>query len=307
MADASLSVLVPVEITDAVLSSTNVAETDYSAWSNVTTYAVGDRVISVSTHMVYESAKASNLNKDPTDIANRTGTTIWWVEVSPTNAWKMFDGESTSQTIAAAPITVVLEPGPINSIYAAKLTADTAVVTIKDVAGGTEVYSETIILEDSAPPDYYEYFYSPYHQQPDFLLTDLPPYGQCEVTVSLTGSGNLACGMFQVGDLRPLGVTQTGAKTIPKTYSYIGIDDFGNNEIKRRKSAKDVALSAKIAPGEENTALDIIGSVLDIPVLWVAAALPDLSGLRIFGLGSGDLSYNNDQPTILNVNIKGLI
>ena len=96
MADSTLSVLVPVDITDSILVSTDVPEVDYSDYSSVTTYGIGDRVISSLTHKVYESAKASNLNKDPTDINNRTGSTIWWIQVDSTNAWKMFDGEKTS-------------------------------------------------------------------------------------------------------------------------------------------------------------------------------------------------------------------
>ena len=83
-ADSMLSLMIPVEITDTVLHSTTVAETDYSAWSNGTTYSIGNKVI--RGHRIYESAQNSNLNKDPTDINNRTGSTIWWIDVSATNA-----------------------------------------------------------------------------------------------------------------------------------------------------------------------------------------------------------------------------
>ena len=110
----SLSVLVPGTITSAMLTST-VAETDYTAWSSGTTYAVGGRCISTTTHRVYESLVASNTNHDPTDISNRIGATPWWLDVGATNRWKMFDDQTTSQTTAATTITVTLEPGSFNA------------------------------------------------------------------------------------------------------------------------------------------------------------------------------------------------
>ena len=54
----------PVTITDSNLTSTSVAETDYSAWSSVTSYTVGQKVIVVATHKIYE-ALINNTNKYP--------------------------------------------------------------------------------------------------------------------------------------------------------------------------------------------------------------------------------------------------
>lgn len=309
MGDAILSVLIPVDISaGSVFQSSTATEADYTAWSGATTYVLGERAISTTTHKIYESAAGSNLNKDPTDINNRTGTTIWWIEVSPTNRWKMFDGESNSQTTYATPLTVVLRPGFINSLYAGNLIGDSAMITMKDAPGGTTVFSKTIQLENSYPPDYYEYHFSPFQQQPDLLITDLPPYYNCEITFTLTAtSGNVSCGMFQVGDLRPIGTSESGASAEPKTYSYIQVDDFGNNEIIRRKSARDMTVSAIIDLDYANTAIDIITSVLDVPTLWVATPLSEYSGLRCFGLGSAKYSYDFPNSGKVNVTVKGLI
>jgi hypothetical protein len=309
MGDETLSVLLPVDIYGAgVLTSSTATEADHSAWSGATTYALADRVISTSTHMIYESAAGSNLNNDPTDINNRTGSTIWWIEVSPTNRWKMFDGESNSQTTFATPLTVVLAPGFVNSLYAGNLIGDSAIITMKDVPGGTTVFSETVQLENSFPPDYYEYFFSPYSQQPDLLIDDLPPYYGCELTFSLTATtGNVSCGMFQVGDLIPIGESMEGASAEPKTYSYIQIDDFGNNEIVRRKSARDMNVSAIVDLDYANTAIDIITSILDVPTLWVASPLSAYSALRVFGLGSAKYSYDYAHTGKVDITVKGLI
>ncbi|MBX9636151.1 MAG: hypothetical protein K2Q14_07000 [Gammaproteobacteria bacterium] len=308
MADSTLSVLVPVEITDSVLTSTDVVETDYPEHDPGTTYALGERVISTITHKIYESAKAGNLDKDPTDINNRTGSTKWWTQVDSTNAWKMFDGEKTSATTKASSLTIVLKPGFINSLYAGGLIADTATITMKDAPGGSVVYSETMQLENSYPPDYYEYGFSPFTQQPDLILDDIPPYYNGEITFTLEiASGNVECGMFQVGDLRPLGTLQYNASATPKSYSYIKIDDFGNNEIKRRKKATDGKYQVILEPSYANTAMSILNAVLDVPVVCVATTFDDYAWLRTFGLVSGEMVPDNYSECVMNVSVKGLI
>lgn len=309
MSESVFSVMLPVDIASgSVFQSSTASESDYGAWNSGTTYALGNRVISATTHMIYESAANSNTNNDPTDINNRTGSTIWWNEVSATNRWKMFDGESTSQTTVATPLTVVLRPGFINALYAGNLIGDQATITMKDSPGGAVVYSNTIQLENSYPPDWYEYFFSPFSQQPDLLVDDLPPYYNCEVTFTLSSSsGNVSCGMFQVGDLRPIGKTQYGATVSPKTYSYIKVDDFGNNTIVRRNSAKDLNFEVRVDLDYANTAIDILTRVLDEPVLCSGSAESNYAGLRTFGLVKADHMY--DLPTVGKTNIKvmGLI
>lgn len=309
MGDSTLSALDSVDITDSNLISSTVAEADFAEWlGGATTYAADDKVISLTTHRIYISLQAGNTNHDPTDIANRTGTAPWWLDLGPTNRWKMLDGETSSQTTDASPLTYVFEPGFINGLYAGSLIGDEVVVTVKDAPGGNVVYTNTITLENSQPPDYYEYFFTGFQQQPDLLLDDIPPYELCEVTFTLTAvSGNVSCGMLRIGDLRPIGTTEAGASAEPKTYSYIAIDEFGNNVIQRRKSAKDMKLRAKVEIGYANTALEIINSMLDVPVLWSATPLATHSGLRVLGLGSGKLVYEDSDFAYFDISIKGLI
>lgn len=305
-ADSMLSLMIPVAITDTVLHSTTVAETDYSAWSNGTTYSIGNKVI--RGHRIYESAQNSNLNKDPTDINNRTGSTIWWIDVSATNAHKMFDNENTSATVAATSLTIVLRPGFVNALYAGGLIADSATITMKDAPGGTVVYSNTIQLENSYPPDWYEYFFSPFVQQPDLVINDLPPYYNGEITFTLTiAAGNVECGMFQVGDLRPLGITQYNASATPKTYSSIKEDDFGNSTIVRRRKARDAKYSVIVDPIQANSVIDVVTSVLDVPTVVVATNLDNYAWLRTFGLISGEMSAENYSENVLNISVKGMI
>lgn len=303
----SLSVLVPSTITSAMLTST-VAETDYSAWSSGTTYAVGNRCISTTTHRVYESLVASNTNHDPTDISNRIGATPWWLDVSATNRWKMFDDQTTSQTTAATTMTVTLEPGSFNAFALLGLSADTVTATVTDLGSSTVLYTYTGDLEDSAPEDYYEYFFSAFSPQTDFIVDGLDSYSNMELVVTLSVvSGDVKCGMLQVGDLRVLGLTQYGAKAKPKTYSYIKINDYGENEIVRRKKATDLSCTAWLKVEEANSVANTLGDLLDVPALWIASDLQQHRALRVFGLGSGDISFDHYQDCLLTLNVNGLI
>lgn len=305
---ASLSVLAPVTITDAMLTSSTAAENDYAIYDPTATYAVGARCISTVTHRIYECMIAGNQGHDPTDINNRAGTTIYWKDVAPTNKWAMFDNEASTQTIHASSLTVVLVPGVMNSIYLAGVDAELLTISMKDKPGGTVVYTASSSLEASAPADYYEYFFDRFNPQTDYLANDVPPYSAGELTVTLSrGSGNVAVGVLVVGDLKPLGETQYGAKAKPKTYSYINIDQYGNNQIVRGKSAKDVTATSFVDIDEANSILDAITALLDVPSVWVGTDLPQYTGLRAFGLGSAEMTYVDAETCELSLTVQGLI
>lgn len=288
--------------------TSSIAETDYAAWSAATTYAVGGRCISTTTHRVYESLVAGNINHDPTDITNRIGTTPYWLDVSATNRWRMFDDQTTSQSSAATAMTVTLTPGSFNGFALLGLAADTISVTVKELFGDTTIYSYSGRLEDSAPDDYYEYFYSAFKPQTDFVASGIDSYAQMSITVTLAvASGTVYCGMLQVGDLRLLGLTQYGAKAKPKTYSYIKVNEYGENEIVRRKKATDLSCSAWLKVEDADSVNNTLGDLLDVPCLWIASDLDQHRSLRVFGLGSGDISFDHFQDCLLTLNVNGLI
>jgi hypothetical protein len=303
-----LSVLAPVPIADAMLISSSIPETDYAVYNSVTSYAVGARCISTVTHRIYESLVASNLNHDPTNIANRTGNTLYWADIAPTNKWAMFDSEVSTQSTYASPLTVVLRPGALNALFMAGIDAESLTISIKDTTGGAVIFTYTGTLEASMPPDYLEYFFDRFQPQTDFLASRIDMYQSMEVTITLTKiSGTVKCGILALGDLRPLGLTQYGAKAKPKTYSYIKIDDQGNNIIKRRKSAKDMTATAWVDLSEANSVLDTITGLLDVPCLWSGTDLAEYTGLRVFGLGSAEMSYDYPKKALLTLTVQGLI
>lgn len=303
-----LSVLVPTPITDTVLISSTAPETDYAAYNAGTTYAVGDKCISTTTHRIYESLRAGNLANDPTLIINRSGVTPWWQDAEPTNRHAMFDGEVNTQTELASPLTVVLRPGHFDSLFLAGIDAEQLAVTVTDTPGGTVVFSYDGILEDSLPDDYWSWCFGAFKPQTDFITSDIPPYHTAEMTVTLSSSsGTVKCGILSLGLLLQLGETQYGARAEPKTYSYIDTDSFGRTKIVRRHSARDMEGEAMLVLEEADSVLAIITSLLDVPVACIGTELPHYSGLRAFGLISGSLSYDAPKDVKLSFRVKGSI
>jgi hypothetical protein len=292
-----------------MLASSSLPETDYAAWSAATTYALGDRVISTVTHRIYESAAGSNLNKDPTNILNRSGATIWWVDIGPTNTWAMLDDVNNTQSTGTTPIVVVLTPGSINSIYLGNLVAYSFSVVIKDAPGANVVYDSGTVFLGEPIPDYYEYFFSPFKSLVNYLLTGLPPYTDCEVTITINNNtGDVKCGILSLGMLNQLGRTLLGASAKPKTYSYINTDAFGNTSIIRRKATTDMTASCTLDIQEASYVLSVVQTVLDIPCVWIANDECSLyNGLIVFGLGSGDLTYTDSAKATLAITVQGLI
>jgi hypothetical protein len=303
-----LSVLAPVTIDDTILISSTVPESDYPAWNSSTNYTTGTRCISTVTHRIYECVTAHS-NKDPTNVVNQSGTAVYWLDIGPTNRWAMFDSEVSTQTEVVSPLTVVLHPGSFTGLYLAGLDAASISITVTDAPGGNVIYSYTGQLEGSQPADYDEYFFDRFKPLTDFLASDIEQYNSAELTISLSSasSGMVKCGALAVGDLRALGRTQRGAKAKPKTYSYIKTDDFGRTSIKRRKSAKDMTASALLDLSEANMVTDLIQSLLDVPAVWIASAGQEYGALRVFGLGSGEISFDSANYCQLSLSVQGLI
>ena len=305
---ASLSVLVPTAISDGNLVSSNVPENEYVLWDPNATYAVGVRCRRAGTHRIFESQRAGNVGKDPALEVNQAAPAPWWLDLTPTNRYAMFDGEVNTQTEVDQQLRVVLKPGAVTGIFGGGLDAELLSIIVTSPPGGEEVGRYQASLEDSAPDDWFEHFYEPYRPVTDFLVTGLEPYLSCQVEFVLSrASGVVKCGILSVGDLRPLGDTQFGATAEPKSYSYVKTDEFGKTKIKRRKSAQDMTASAILPIAEANGVLRTLNLVMGVPCVWIGTNLPNYSGLRSFGLGVGKLTYENSKEVNLTLTVQGMI
>ena len=160
-------VVIPKVINDTNFISSNVTETDYAVWNSATAYTAGQRVIlTTGIHKIYESI-TSNTNKNPvTSITD-------WVEVSPTNRWKMFDSSGGTITSNANSIVFSFSADKVTSMGFLDLTATT--VQIIGTQGATEFYNQTFDIPDKAiVEDWYAYFTADPFRATELTVKDIP-------------------------------------------------------------------------------------------------------------------------------------
>lgn len=268
---AALKVIPPLSITDSILTSSNVPETDYTAWSSGTTYNIGDRVRYVATnvHKVYESLRATNLNHDPT---TDTSSPPYWIEVSPTNRWKMFDTSNTTQTANNDNIVVTLTPGKVcNSVVLLGLEATSVRVKMTDPTDGV-VYDETISLNNNGTiNNWYNYFFNPIQRRTSITVTDLPAYGTAAIEITITNTGLTAkCAVCVIGTTQFIGEgIELGASVGITDYSRKEKDDFGNYQLIQRSYSKRAKFSFPILNEQIDSVQDLLVSLRTTPCVWI--------------------------------------
>lgn len=224
-----MKLLIPIAIADANLVSSSVPETDYTAWASGTTYSIGQKCISTTTHRIYESTQNTNLNHDPT-----TDDGTWWLDIAPTNRWAMFDSViGTVTSVGTGPITVTVDPlESYNMLALLDLVATS--VQVEVVLDATTIYDKTYTMDDRRiTGGWWGYFFEPLDRQSTLVVEDLPPFG--EVTVTINGT---ACGTFLVGREFVIGKTLAKPKVGIVDYSKKDTDTFGNSIVVKRSFAK---------------------------------------------------------------------
>ena len=302
-------ILVPLTITDDMLVSSSVPEPDAgeTAWVSGGTYVGGDIRIRATTHRKYMAqTNHTGITTPPENDPTR------WLDVGATNRWAMFDPRRTTQTTAATSITVVLKPGFFNALAFYLTQGATLQVSVLDAPLGTEIYADTRSL-DGPYIDEYDWCWGPFREQTKQVFSNILPYPEATLTITVSASAGtpVAVGMAAIGDLRPLflgewGGTQYGAKAEPTSNSYIKTDTFGDTTIIKRASATDMRLSVVFPKDDADYALSCLQEVLDTPAAIIATEASGYSGLNIFGLISGPVSYDGPSHATIEAQVKGL-
>lgn len=263
---AALKVIPPLSITDSNLTSSTVPETDYSAWSSGTTYTIGQRVILTSTHKIYESLQNSNLNKNPTTEPT------WWIEVSATNRWKMFDTSNSTQTTNTNSIVVVITPGKvINSVSLLNIEGTSVRIKMTDPTDGV-VYDVTTSLNNNGNiNNWYNYFFNPIQRRTSHIATDLPAYGTAAIEITITNTGLTAkCGVCIIGSVQYIGEgINLGASVGITDYSRKEKDTFGNYVLIQRSYSKRAKFSMAVLNEQIDALQDLLVSLRTTPCVWI--------------------------------------
>ena len=288
-------------VVDNFVSST-VPELDYPAWNPLVSYTIGDRVTDLATHRVYENALAGVDATRPQKAPTR------WLDTGPTNRWAMFDSSVSTITTAFSTITVVIKPGQVDSLALQELRAESVQAILRSTSGGSIVYDRFIDLEFSLILDFYDWFFAPYEQRSDAVLTDLPPFPEGELTVIISGAARVEVGVLVLGNNTVIGDTQYGAKLGILNFAVKDTDAFGNVTVVPRGYARRMDLTVWAPSNLLNRIYRRLSEVRDIPCVWIATEGLGYESLIIYGFYRDftiDVAYFDTN--VCNLQIEGLV
>lgn len=261
-----MRIIKPVAVTPAILTSSNVPETDYAAWSAATAYAVGDKAM--YNHRNYEALVAHTGANPETDTSDPPK----WLDLGADNRWRMFDDRVGSLTEQVGSVAVELQPGAvINSVALFNLLGRSATVTLTDPVDGI-VYQRTVSLVDAGVSDWYEWFFAPIGRQTDFVLLDLPAYGTAVLSVTIdNASDTAAVGHLVMGRQAELGVAVYGSGVGITDYSRKETDTFGNSVVVERSFSKRAEFDVVVETPQIGRVQRLLASLRAQPVVWIGA------------------------------------
>lgn len=294
----------PETVTDTIFQSSDVPEADYSAWLVGTTYADGDRVIvtTPNIHKIYESQQAANTGNDPT-----TDDGTWWLEVSSTNRWKLFNGIVQEQTEQAGGMEYVLQsPTVVNSLALINVDCAEVTVTVEDATEGV-VYDETFsLISDSGIQDWYAYFFEPIVRDDRLAILDLPPYANADITVTFTDTVTAKCGALIIGQFADLGFSQHGASYSIIDYSTKTTDSQGRVTITDGPYANKLDVDVILDTSVFGTVRNILADLRTTPCAWIAEE--NNRNSIVYGYyREFDIILSNPTTSRCSLEIEGLV
>lgn len=297
-----MKLITPVPVTDAMLTSSNLPETDAPAWSAGTVYSVGQTVIRTGTHRIYRRLLAGSSPTAPElDPTN-------WQDIGPTNRWAPFDSAVGSlATTAGTSITYTLTPGQtITSIALLDLDADGVLVSVS--VSGSTVYSRTWApaVSPTSMGSWFSYFFDPFERRGSLVILDLPAYPTAVISITLTGTAPLAVGTIVIGTAYDLGTTLTGTKVGITDYSVKNTDEFGVTTLVERSYAKRMETQLVVPTGQASTVARRLAAARATPAIWIGEQ--DIDAAIVYGWPRDwaiELSY--PQVSYISLSIDGLV
>lgn len=267
-----MKIITPVTITDAMLVSSSIPETDEPAWNAATNYAEGARCMRAvaGVHGVFQRLVAGVTATAPeNDLTN-------WQRVGPTSRWAMFDRATGTLSRGTDTISVTIAPGLVRAIALLDLTGTSVTVTMTN--GGATVYSRTVGLNaGDGVVDWDTYFFSDIVLKRTAVLTDLPPYSGGQITITLNGSGEVSIGTVAVGTVFEVGGARTGIGLGIIDYSKKTTDDFGTTTLTERAFANRMTVPLILERKRVDEVARRLALLRATPVVFIGTTLFDQS------------------------------
>jgi hypothetical protein len=296
----STFVMRPALVEPANLVATTATEV-HPAYNLATVYAAGAWVRVDADKRIYKSLQDGNVGKPP------SSEPLWWVDGGPSNAWAMFDNQISTATTATGTLSVTLAVGYANGLGLFGLVGDSLTVVVTDGPGGEEVYRHTQSLDGTLITDGYQYFFEPFDPLDRVFLSDLPPYLAAHVTMTVTGTGTVACGYFSLGTTYNIGDALFGFRS--------SIDDFSTVKTKNGVTTYEDGVSdgtrsvaLKVDAQQVPKVSRLLKKLRGTPCVWVPSLSPQYLHLITLAVYAGTEDViENAQTSLLSITLKDLV
>ena len=310
-----LSVIKTIPVDDTVLQVTNVLEDDHPMWLVATTYELGDRVMQQyvdvtpsgtyvrNYHKIYESVQPGNTGKDPATEPT------WWAEVSPTNAWKMFDLSTSTQTQINGWRYYQFAPGrAVNGLALVGVSnIDTVRVRLTDPTHGT-VYDKSHRLRDiPSSSSWYSWTFDERVNKQSLEISDIPTYPSALLLIEITPIGATGyVGACVFGQSKTIGTgVHAGAKLGIVDYSRKEKNEYGDTVLVQRAYSSRASYTMHINNSQLDNTMRLLTDLRATPCVW---SIPgSFEATTIFGYYSSfDITVQYAQYAVCNIDIEGL-
>jgi hypothetical protein len=276
-----MKVIRPTIVTDAILTSSTIAEpeTGYPAYNPATAYADKAHVTVAAVHHRYEAIGAVAAGTYPPDHPDK------WLDLGATNKWAMFDQAKGSLSTATGQMVIVLTPGRIDSLALLDLAAKQ--VTVKVTVSGVEVYSRTLVtaVGGNNIDNWFDWFFAPIGQRTALLFDDLPSFRTGVVTVTIDGASSgsaVACGTMLLGNMFEIGTTLSGVDIGIDDFTTKVRDNFGVVRFVERPFSDTVSYQVAIPSTRVDAAKAVLTALRATPTIYVGA--DGLDALFTYGI-----------------------
>jgi hypothetical protein len=219
----------------------------------------------------------------------------------------MFDSRIATQTTAASPLVVVLQPGALCTNLAL-LNLVGASVTVEVLASAVVVYTKTIGLQGAMIADWLDYYFEPDEQITVALFDDLPLFANPQIRITLTGTGTVAVGHCVFGARRDLGALQYGANAQMVDYSRKTTDEFGETTFVQRDYADEFSGQLMTDNSQVNSVKRTLRSLRATPTLFLGVSDPRFAELFVaFGwVRSHRIAVQYPNHSLIDIEIGAL-
>jgi hypothetical protein len=311
-----MKIIRPLDVTDAMVTASNLTEDAHLPWAVGTTYARGDFATSLTTHTVYRSLVDANTGNDPdveqvaiNDPFVTNPSPIYWQVFSATNLWKLFDKKPSVPATGTTSVTLTVTPAKFVTGVAVFNVTGVNTLLIEMKVSGTTVYSvETAMQDESVVVDGWSYYFSEIQQLPELVLTDLPPYSTATIEFTFTGD-NIGIGQVCFGPIWEIGYVETGESGFRGLdFSDVGVDEYGNLKTNKRAATSlhtfDIVLDVNETLGFRNRMNELRGGV---PVVWVGDENRRKAATSYGFYRSYRPIYSEGDETLITIETQGIV